>query len=355
MKKLSMLFAALLLAGGGVMFTGCSDDDDNKEQTGEIKITTDPQSPITLDAGENKFQVNVTVTGVSTWSVAAASGQDWCTADKGNYQNRFYITTPANDTGEERSTTVTITAGDKTLPLTVTQPVGLQAVYGAYEDYAGTYALGYETTDGSTFDIVFTIATSNDMIAVPVDDQGNTVNCKSYTVTGWSYSDIGKLKPMRAIFEPSQDDPNVGVIGFLCEGFGDVTMDGTTYNDVQIRGVSAPDAQGSMTIWTAYEGSFFEGLLGVFFDTQHSGLLLLGLQMNETQGTETISYLYKEGQSVALINDRDLFPTAGAVAEPGNAPASMMTLKAGMQVQKLSIPSFTRFPVQANVSMLRSK
>ena len=73
MKKLSMLFAALLLAGGGVMFTGCSDDDDNKEQTGEITITTDPKSPITLDAGENEFQVNVTVTGVSTWSVAAAS------------------------------------------------------------------------------------------------------------------------------------------------------------------------------------------------------------------------------------------------------------------------------------------
>lgn len=352
MKKLSMLFAALLLAGGGVMFTGCSDDDDNKEQTGEITITTDPKSPITLDAGENEFQVNVTVTGVSTWSVAAASGQDWCTADKGNYQNRFYITTPANDTGEERSTTVTITAGDKTLPLTVTQPAAAQIYLGTYENYTGTYTMSFQSQDGSTFDITFTVAASDEMIPLEAND-GSTINFKSYSISGWSYSEIGQLKPMRAIFEPDANDSSHGLMIFLCENLGDVNWQGSTQS-VDVGAVGTPNAQGQVSVWTANPGAVIPCLLAAFITDDYSEMIYGGTAMSETEYSTSVVYCYYVGENLSLFGDRDLFISDGATR--GNAAPATLMFQAGQTAKRAySIPSYTRFPVQANVSMLRIK
>ena len=301
MKKLSMLFAALLLAGGGVMFTGCSDND--KEQTGEITITTDPKSPITLDAGENEFQVNVTVTGVSTWSVAAASGQDWCTADKGNFQNRFYITTPANDTGEERSTTVTITAGDKTLPLTVTQPVPVgAAIYvGTKDQYLGTWNIKapYFFEEG-TSNITITIAEGPD-VDVPMQD-GSTQKFDGLTISGWSASGVGAALPATAFFYPAQDDGTGFIVLKATMNVG--TFDG---HAMDFKGLSV--ASDGQSVY-AFSGDYF--IVDGFFADEQATTMIWGPEEAQTSdGTKytlyTGCYTFDGSDGWDMIDNKDAF------------------------------------------------
>lgn len=301
MKKLSMLFAALLLAGGGVMFTGCSDDENGNGPTGEVTITTDPQSPITLDAGENEKQVNVTVTGVSTWSVAAASGQDWCTVDKGSYQNRFYITTPANETGEERSTTVTITAGDKTLPLTVTQPVGATIYIGSKDQYLGTWNIKapYFFEEG-TSNITITIAEGPN-VDVPMQD-GSTQTFDGLTISGWSVSGVGAALPATAFFYPAEADGT----GFIVMKS---TMDAGTFDGhaMGFKGLSISSDGQSVS---AFSGDYLI-VDGYFADEQASTMIWGPEKVQTSDGAEHIlytgCYTFDDGQNWDVIDNKDAF------------------------------------------------
>ena len=45
--------------------------------------------------------------------------------------------------------------------LTVTQPAAAQIYLGTYENYTGTYTMSFQSQDGSTFDITFTVAATN--------------------------------------------------------------------------------------------------------------------------------------------------------------------------------------------------
>lgn len=97
--------------------TACSDDDDNKAQA-ELVVSTDAMS--LSKAGETKamhIKTNV------SWSVTAS--ESWCTVSpasgEGTGTIKIEVTAPANTATDERTATLTITAGNISEQVTVTQ------------------------------------------------------------------------------------------------------------------------------------------------------------------------------------------------------------------------------------------
>lgn len=212
--------------------------------------------------------------------------------------------------------------------------------------------MSFQSQDGSTFDITFTVAASDEMIPLEAND-GSTINFKSYSISGWSYSEIGQLKPMRAIFEPDANDSSHGLMIFLCENLGDVNWQGSTQS-VDVGAVGTPNAQGQVSVWTANPGAVIPCLLAAFITDDYSEMIYGGTAMSETEYSTSVVYCYYVGENLSLFGDRDLFISDGATR--GNAAPATLMFQAGQTAKRAySIPSYTRFPVQANVSMLRIK
>lgn len=220
MKKLSMLFAAMLLAGG-VAFTSCSDDDKPSTGPGSTLELTDADGAeiTTVEIPANGGQARVYVKSDAAWE-ATLGEQDWCEATKGS--TRVTLSAEANQTGEALTTTLTVTAGDLKKTVTVTQPSSGEPIYAAsYDSFIGTWTM--TASDGendATYTVVISARADYDYVY-----SDGTVSYKAYTVKGWGASEIAQSHPTVAIFEPSEEDPNVGYAFLLGQDLGEVTTD----------------------------------------------------------------------------------------------------------------------------------
>lgn len=225
MKKLSMLFAALLLAGGGVMFTGCSDDDEPTPTPANSLMLTDASgaeiTSVEIPAAGGSAKVYVKTDG--SWDIALAE-QDWCDAEKG--ATRVTVTADANETGEDRSTTLTVTAGELKKSVTVTQPSNGEPIYQAsYDSFLGNWTLT-ATMDGET-ELTYAINISaGDDYVVDLED-GSSMTLKGYDIKGWgsNSAQLTQAHPAYGVFMPSQEDQNVGYLYMLGQEYGQVTAD----------------------------------------------------------------------------------------------------------------------------------
>lgn len=355
MKKLSMLFAALLLAGGGVMFTGCSDDDDPTPTPANSLMLTDASgaeiTSVEVPAAGGSAKVYVKTDG--SWDIALAE-QDWCDAEKGS--TRVTVTADPNETGEERSTTLTVTAGDLKKSVTVTQPSGGEPIYQAsYDSFLGNWTM--TATDGANeADYTVVISAREDYEYVYTD---GTVMYKAYTVKGWGSNAIAQTHPTVAIFEPSESDPNIGYAFLLAQDLGEATTD-IPQEDGGMAPVTAQfhfsplcvnlADQEKTTVFIGDPMLYAMGFLG-----DKATIAFAPMSLEDTNGGKwgviAAGYVYEKGAST--VGFAEILQPLQMVKANGAAAASVSSLSRfsnGMKYANMATSSFNKMHTSFKVT-----
>ena len=318
MKKLSMLFAALLLAGGGAMFTGCSDNDDPAPAGGsELKLTDADGNEITSVeiSSDGSEQARVYVKTDGAWDMTLGT-QDWCEATKG--ATRITLSADANDTGEERSTTLTVTSGELQATVTVTQPAGTRLYVGTYESFIGTWtlkALQLMSEAGEYGTYTLTIEAGND-VTIPSNNGDETF--KGYKVKGWSASNIGQEFAALGIFgvEETQDGTDLGVFALISyDEIGEYTVDGKK-EMFDFSGMAVDMSTGNIYGLSETTLGVHYIILIAAFDSEDGNSLIwqpTAVNLDETTQIPVISgvYKYDTADGWLTIDDADMFGAAG--------------------------------------------
>lgn len=305
-----MLFAALLLVGGAT-FTSCGDDDPKPGPSTSLQLTDETGSEITtveIPATGGSAKVYVKTDG--TWDASLPSTQDWCDAQKG--ATRITLNAESNNTGEDRSTTLTVSAGDLTKTVTVTQPSGGEPLYMASaESFIGKWTLTAEVM-GLDQPTTFTI----DIVAgadYEIPTETGTVTLKGYDIKGWGTNpQLAQNHPAYAVFMPSEDDPNVGYLYMIGVEYGELTADvpqedGTTASvtsefNFSPYCVNLKDTSKA----TVFVGEPIIFIMGFFSDQARIGFASNVLESQDKQqwGVIACGYIYSiDAQTVGMADD----------------------------------------------------
>lgn len=332
MKKLSMLFAALLLVGGAT-FTSCGDDNPTPGPSTSLQLTDESGTEITtveIPATGGSAKVYVKTDG--SWDASLPSTQDWCDAQKG--ATRITVSAESNNTGEDRSTTLTVTAGDLTKTVTVTQPSGGEPLYMAsYDSYLGKWTLTAGTLgsdQASTFTIE--IAAGADY-EIPTQD-GGTVTLKGYDIKGWGTNpQLIDENPAYGVFMPSEEDQTVGYLYMLGVEYGTLTID-------------VPQEDGSMKAETSefyfspycvnikdtskatvFTGETIMFIMGFFSDQARIGFGTNMLESTDNQqwGVVAAGYVYRIDDKMVAQADEMIAPMEMSKAS-GTSMASVSVM-----------------------------
>lgn len=332
MKKLSMLFAALLMAGGAT-FTSCGEDNPTPGPTSSLQLTNESGTEISsVEIPATGGSVRVYVKTDGTWTASLPETQDWCELQKGS--TRVTLSAESNNTGEDLTTTLTVTAGDLTKTVTVTQPSGGEPLYMAsYDSYLGKWTLTAGTLgsdQASTFTIE--IAAGADY-EIPTQD-GGTVTLKGYDIKGWGTNpQLIDKNPAYGVFMPSEEDQTVGYLYMLGVEYGTLTID-------------VPQEDGSMKAETSEfyfspycvnikdtsKATVFTGepimfIMGFFSDQARIGFGANMLESNDNQqwGVVAAGYIYRIDDQMVGLADEMIAPMEMSKAS-GTSMASVSVM-----------------------------